>query len=39
MQISLVPMAIVKLTVYLVLDDLVKRGRVWREIDEASANE
>lgn len=39
MQISLVPMPISKLTVYLVLDDLGKRGRAWREIDEARANE
>jgi hypothetical protein len=39
MQISLVPMPISKLTVYLVLDDLGKRGRVWCEIDEARANE
>lgn len=32
-------MAISKPTVYLVLDDRGKRGRVWREIDEARANE
>jgi len=39
MQFSLVPTAVNKLTVYLVLDDLGKLGRVWREIDEARANE
>ena len=39
MQITLVPTPINEQTVYLVLDDLGKRGRVWREIDEARANE
>jgi phage gp36-like protein len=39
MQIFLVPMAINRVIVYLLLDDLGKLGHVWREIDEARANE
>ena len=39
MQFTLVPTPINERTVYLVLDDLGKRGRVWREIEEARANE
>lgn len=41
MEITLVPTPPTndELTVYQVLDDLGKLGQVWREIDEASANE
>jgi len=39
MRITLVAPLVNAQAVYLVLDDLGKRGRVWREIDAARANE
>ena len=39
MHITLVTTHIDEQAVYLVLDDLGKRGRVWRATDEARANE
>ena len=39
MRITLITPPVNDQAVYLVLDDLGKRGRVWREIDAARANE
>ena len=39
MRITLIAPLVDDRAVYLVLDDLGKRGRVWRQIDEARANE
>jgi hypothetical protein len=39
MQITLIPTPINELTVYLVLEDLGERGRVWREIVDGEGSE